>query len=551
MTAEPTRRAEQRHGWWPGWIWSIPLAALGLIAWLAVQSLSQSGPTVTVIFPVIANLRAADTNVTFEGYKVGQVSSVQLESDLQHMRVRLDLDKDLRNHLGIATQFWIIGRSPSIARISDIKALIQGVSIGIRPAPGQKQPQYQGLARDPVLGFDAKGTTLKLHADHLGNIQPGTPIYYRGDEVGKVQNYTMQNGDFTFTIFIDAPHDQLVHDDSRFWRAGPIHLSTDGGGPSLQFQSVPALLQGAIAFDTSGIGPDAKAGADFKLYGNKDSARYAPDANAVVYRAVFHNASGLPGEDAAVMLMGKRVGSVTSSALQYDPGAEALDVLTNLAIEPHEIARADGQSWPTGRPQVDDMMRALVAHGLRAGLQNSPPVIGGEQVVLRITPDQPGTLGQGAVPELPTSPGGGVAGLIASAGDAVSKIDALPFSQIADHVQAITAQLQRLADSPAVASTLRQLDRTVANLQQLTGNLRHEVPQTLDSARDTLQNAQKALASAQDLLSSPGHVVSAPGNADLPQTLYEVTQTARALRDLSDYLDRHPSSLITGRAANE
>ena len=38
---------------------------------------------------------------------------------------------------------------------------------------------------------------------------------------------------------------------------------------------------------------------------------------------------------------------------------------------------------------------------------------------------------------------------------------------------------------------------------------------------------------------------------DLPQTLYEVTRAARALRDLSDYLDRHPSSLITGRAANE
>ncbi len=80
------RRAEQGGGWWPGWIWAIPLAALGIVGWLALRSWAQRGPTVQVLFPVIADLRPGDTNVTFEGYKVGQVENVRVEPDLKHMR---------------------------------------------------------------------------------------------------------------------------------------------------------------------------------------------------------------------------------------------------------------------------------------------------------------------------------------------------------------------------------------------------------------------------------------------------------------------------------
>jgi hypothetical protein len=38
-----------------------------------------------------------------------------------------------------------------------------------------------------------------------------------------------------------------------------------------------------------------------------------------------------------------------------------------------------------------------------------------------------------------------------------------------------------------------------------------------------------------------------PGSEALPETLYEITRTARALREPSDYLDRHPSAVLVGR----
>ena len=74
---------------WLGWIWAIPIAASGIAVWLSVRSWSSTGPSVTVVFPIIANLKPDDTQVKFKDMNVGKVESVELENDLRHMRVKL------------------------------------------------------------------------------------------------------------------------------------------------------------------------------------------------------------------------------------------------------------------------------------------------------------------------------------------------------------------------------------------------------------------------------------------------------------------------------
>lgn len=503
---------------------------------------------------MIADLRPGDTKVTFQGYAVGQVASVKLSDDLKAMRATLQLDADMRGHLGKGTQFWIIGRSMSLSHLTDIKALISGVSVGIKPAPGKAQDSYEALAQNPVLEYGAQGTALTLSADKLGSIQASTPVYYLGEQVGKVVRTSMTDAHgFSIRVFVKAPFDRLVHDGSRFWRAGPIHLSTGGNGPSLQFQSLPALFQGAIAFETpsdAAAGAVAGPGHDFRLYGSEAAARNAPDAEGVAYRAVFQAASGVPGVDAPVTLMGKRVGSVSASDLQYDPADGKLDVAATIVIEPRNLTLAGGGKWQNPRAQMDDMMRHLIAQGLHAELSNSPPVIGGEQVALRILAGTPGTLGGGLVPEIPSTAGGGVSGIIAQANAVAAKIEALPLTQIADNLKVISAHLATLASSPALTDTLHQVDRSTANIQRISRAMRSEVPPALAALRRTVNEAQRSLASAQDLLSAEGNDANTPDSAALPQTLYEITRTARSLRELANLLDRNPTALLTGRQAS-
>ena len=280
-----------------------------------------------------------------------------------------------------------------------------------------------------------------------------------------------------------------------------------------------------------------------------------PDAQGVAYRVVFDRASGVPDATAPVTLMGKRVGTVAASALSYDAVGGRMQVTATIVLEPRRIALANGGTWtetPGGaREQMDDLLRHLIAHGLHAELTTSPPVIGGEQVALRLGDGTPGALGAGPLPEIPTSGGGGVGGIMAEAGDVMTKVNQMPLPQIADNLLDISRAVARLTSSPALSATLRQLDRSTANLQQVTHDLDRDVPPALAGLRRTVTEAQSSLAAAQDLLSARGNAGDTPGSEGLPETLYEVTRTARALRELSDFLDRHPSALLPGRGANQ
>ncbi len=545
------RHAEERHGWWPGWIWSIPIAALGLVSWLAVRTWTQTGPTVTVVFPVIADLRPDDTDVVFEGYKVGQVASVRLTPDLRHMRAKLDLNGDMRGHIGKGTAFWIIGRSLSLSHLSDIRSLVSGVKIGVKPVPGEPQAEYRGLADSPVLHFGESGTPFVLHAAELGAMEPGTPVYFLGKTVGVVQKYDMVDGrGFAITVFVDAPFDRFVHEDSRFWRAGPLHVATGGDGMSVRFQSVPALFQGAVAFETPNDteqSREASAGHDFTLYDGENEARTAPDADWVSYRVVFRSAAGVPRADAPVMLMGQRIGSVGSSVLQFDPAARQLQVIATIMLEPRAIRLANAGRWSDRRRQMDDMLRSLIGQGLHATLENSPPLIGGEQIVLRMMPGTPGTLGTGDVPEIPTTPGGGISGLVAGANDVVSELAALPLGRIAGNLAEVSDHLSHITGSPMIAATLHHVDRATEQLQHVSEQLDRQMPPAVAAVRKAVGDAQHALEAAAALLSEHANAAEVPGSADLPQTLYEISRAARALREFSDFIDRHPSAVLTGR----
>jgi len=98
---------------------------------------------------------------------------------------------------------------------------------------------------------------------------------------------------------------------------------------------------------------------------------------------------------------------------------------------------------------------------------------------------------------------------------------------------------------------LRQIDETTANLQHVTTELRRQVPPAIGALRSAVNEAASSLAAARQILSSRGAVPNGPDSADLPQTLYEITRAARALREIADLLDRQPSSVLTGRQANE
>ena len=51
-------------------------------------------------------------------------------------------------------------------------------------------------------------------------------------------------------VFVRAPFDKYVQDQSRFWNASGVSVKLGAGGVELQLESLRAILLGGIAFDT-------------------------------------------------------------------------------------------------------------------------------------------------------------------------------------------------------------------------------------------------------------------------------------------------------------
>ncbi|HET8995067.1 MAG TPA: MlaD family protein [Acetobacteraceae bacterium] len=553
-------QAVHQQSRWPGWIWSIPIAAVAIVGYLGFQQLARSGPTVTVIFPIQGGIKANQTKVEYRGADVGEVSTVTFEKDLKHMKVKLQMGPDMAGHLGKGTRFWIAGH-PNITDLASVKSVITGPHIGVEPQPGSAQDHYIGLGRRPVNAYNTHGRRYLLQADELGTITRGSVVSYRGMKVGEVEDTTLEKDHkhFRIAVFVNAPYDAMVHQGTRFWNASAVQVALTGGGPHLQFQSLPALFQGAIGFETpdQAAGPVARPDTTFRLYKSKSTAEHASGAEAVAYRAVFHaaDAGGLKA-GSPVMLMHKQVGTVTASTLQYDPRQKQLEEVVTLGIEPWRIGLAGGTHWAANpRPQMNALIQQLIAQGLRARLGSTIPLVGGKTIDLAfVSGAKPASLGSGNPPELPTGPESGIGGVLATVNNVAdtingiaAKLNALPLDQIADNIRTVTQRLAGLSKSPELTQTLQNLDKSMANVEQVTSEAKGQIGPILQALHRAAHEADATVAAAHGLVSSNAFTRNAPGTASIGSTLYEVKEAARSLRALANYLDAHPAALLHGR----
>ena len=234
-----------------------------------------------------------------------------------------------------------------------------------------------------------------------------------------------------------------------------------GGGPRLQMHSVPALFDGAIAFETPDPrGPRAKSKAHFALYPSRSAATDAPGPGALDYRVVFPAPDGGVSAGGAVQLDGKQVGSVRSAVLHYDPAAGLLDEQVTIAITPSRVVMPAGQSWQADpRAQMDAMLRRLIAQGLRAEIGSSVPVVGSKIVNLAfVTGAAPAELGSGPAPLIPTGPSSDISGIMKSVAGVAAKLQALPLDQTAADVRRASANIATLTGSPKLEQSVARLD---------------------------------------------------------------------------------------------
>jgi len=527
-------------------VWIIPVLAALVAIGIAVQYLLKEGPTVTIVFKSAEGVEAGKTFVKYKDVNIGQVTAVQLTNDFTKVEVTAKIAKSAAGLMMEDAKFWVVRPRITLSGVSGLGTLLSGNYIGFEAGKSDKSARtFAAIEVPPIIIGGQPGRQFVLKADDLGSLGVGSPIYYRRLPVGQVIAYDLaaDGKSVEIKVFVDAPYDQYVTTGTRFWNATGLDVSVSANGLDVRTESLVALLAGGLAFDT----PDylaraepAAANAVFTLHGDRTTAMKQPESIARYYTLHFRESLRGLSLGAPVTFLGLPAGEVTNVGLYFDPAVQELQPRVDITFYPErliarlpaaELALANQVEQSPQRRQT--LLRRLVEErGLRGQLRSGNLLTGQLFVAFDYFPNAPKAKIDWAqpTPELPVVPSG-LVDLEAKLSNILAKLDRMP-------LDAIGSDLKK---------ELETLDATLRDASKLLNHVDAEVvPElktALEEARRTLAAAERAIQGAETTLVGP----DAPGQQELHDALQEITRAAASLRALTDYLERHPESLLRGK----
>ena len=283
MTDElPVARVRPRRRWRMSVIWVVPIVAALVAGYLVYSRLEEIGPTITIKFGDANGVKAGQTEVRYRGVTIGEVTAVDLSDDRQSVTVKVRLRRSASSVAREGTLFWIVRPEVNIRSISGLSTVITGPYIEAFPGSGKAKTEFMGLDRvPPTLG--RKGLTIILAAAQLTSIRLGSPVYYRGIEVGSVTEIELGRDSTTAQAhaFIDQRYARLVRVGTRFWDVSGLDVRLSlFRGVEVSLESLRSLAAGGIAFATpDASSPPAKEDTIFVLHDKpeKEWLSWAPN----------------------------------------------------------------------------------------------------------------------------------------------------------------------------------------------------------------------------------------------------------------------------------
>jgi phospholipid/cholesterol/gamma-HCH transport system substrate-binding protein len=250
---------------------------------------------------------------------------------------------------------------------------------------------------------------------------------------------------------------------------------------------------------------------------------------------------------APVKFRGVQVGEVTEVHLRYKQVRGDPRVPVFLKLDDDRI-RELGAEQGAAR----EVMQDYVTRGMRARLQTLSIVTGVLYVDFDLLPGSPLVLVQAEdapVPELPTLPTP-LEEMTKSVSEVLAELRTIDFERIGKGVEEVIANVNGVIGKPELRRAVAALPDLVADAKRLVSHLDERTGPVLVSARGTSEEARRAAESLRATIDDI-HALVAPDSAlavGLTRTVGDLGQAARALRDLADYLERNPNSVVFGRA---
>lgn len=513
-------------------VWIVPIVAVLVGISLVVHTLMQEGPTITVTFKTGSGLTANKTEVKYRNVVIGQVTDVELSDDQKSVNATIKLAKQAETFTREDSQFWVVRPRIGAGGVSGIDTLLSGDYIGADIGQANDRAKnFTGLENPPPITYGEPGKRFTLHTQDLGSLDIGSPVYYRKIPVGQVVAYALDadGKGVNIEVFIHAPNDAYVTENTRFWNASGVDVNVGANGFSVKTESLSSILVGGIAFRAPEYSPNDKPAGEekaFDLFEDQQTALAPPNGKAQYLSLRFDQALRGLKVGAPVEFLGIEFGRVVSVNLDFDAKKRSFPVNVGIVIYPQRLGQAHIKMLEALKHDPNDeaagvrLMGTFIENGLRAQARSGNLLTGQLYIALDFYPKaEKVVFDPTARPvTIPTIPGS-LEQLQEKLEGMVNKINQLPIERIAGNLD--------------------------SNLVELRKGLAQFNAKTLPGVQTTLADVSKTLQSASSTLAE-----DSPQREQLTQTLDELGRMSRSLRELSDYLGRHPESLIRGRPNN-
>jgi paraquat-inducible protein B len=516
----------------PQLIWLIPIVAALIGGWLAVKTILEKGPTVTITFRTGEGLEAGKTKIKYKNIDIGEVKAVGFTKDLQRVVVTAEFHKGVEPHLVEDVRFWIAKPRIAGGQVSGLGTLFSGSYIEMdRGKSSIPRKDFEGLEVAPLVTGDVPGREFVLQGKDLGSHDIGTPVLFRRIPVGKVavSELNQDGSGVSLKIFVESPYDKYVNANTRFWDVSGIDITADASGVKVNTEGLMAILLGGIAFEApgdSGALPEADPDTVFPLFPNREAALKQPDRETLMFTMYFGESLrgltvGSPVEVNSVTL-----GEVKAIKVEYNEQQKRFLFPVDVALYPgrmRAMMRQGGAADPTPAEQKA-RLETLIESGLRAQLKTGSLLTGQMFIAMEFFPKVPPAKIDWTKqpPVFPTEPGTLVE-LQATLMNIANKIESMPLDRIGQDLR----------------TALQSLNRTLVGTEQAVKRMDKDVAPAakaaLDDARRMLNTADRTLAT------------DAPLQQDLRSSLRDLSKAAQSLRQLTELLERQPESLIQGK----
>lgn len=521
----PSVVARVKRRWAPQIIWIVPIVAILVGLGLGYKAVVDHGPTITIAFKTGDGLIAGKTLVKFKEVNIGLVKTVVLSEDHQQVLATIQLDKDAADFAREDTRFWIVRPRITASGVSGLSTLLDGPFIAADLGQAaNKQDRFVALEVPPILTSGNPGREFILRAPTLGSHGIGTPVYFRRLNVGQVVAYDLDKDgkNISIRVFVDAPYDQYVKNNTRFWNASGIDVSLNASGIQLQTESLVAVVAGGIAFEgpqnhedssdritnhpiqsstadapqaSSILTERAKSDTVFTLFPTRTVAMKQPDTR--IQRFVLNFKQSVRGLSvgAPVEFRGVNMGEVVSIETAMDPQTYEIIQPVEIFLYPDRLKVRSLKNGTILPPPVNEVerLKALIKKGFRAQLRTGSYLTGQQYIGIDFFPDAP------------------------------------KFTFIASKYP---------PELPVVPSTLEDAEKTVANILKNTDRL----VKKLDT--EVIPEFSQALKNVNSITASDSAL-----QIDMRDSLREISKAASSMKTLTDMLDQQPQSLIFGKPA--